>query len=54
MSIACDKNSDSLWNWQIYSKIFIIGQSPGEAEDKQGKPFVGRVSWHLNAAMKEA
>ena len=35
-------------------KIFIIGQSPGETEDKEGKPFVGRVSWHLNAAMKKA
>ena len=35
-------------------KILVIGQSPGETEDKEGKPFVGRVSWHLNAAMKKA
>ena len=35
-------------------KILIIGQSPGETEDKEGKPFVGKVSWHLNAAMKKA
>lgn len=33
-------------------KIMIIGQSPGETEDKQGKPFVGKVSWHLNQALK--
>jgi len=38
----------------INPKIFVVGQSPGEAEDKQGKPFVGKVSWHLNAVMGKA
>jgi DNA polymerase len=27
----------------IPSRIFFIGEAPGSAEDKQGKPFVGRA-----------
>jgi len=38
----------------VNPKIFIVGQSPGEIEDREGKPFVGKDSWHLNAAMEKA
>lgn len=34
-------------------KIFIIGQAPGETEDEKGVPFVGKVSWHLNAVLEK-
>jgi len=33
-------------------KIFVVGQSPGEQEDLQGKPFVGPVAAHLNGVMR--
>lgn len=35
-------------------KILVIGQSPSEIEDREGKPFIGNVNWHLNAAMEKA
>lgn len=37
---------------KVNPKIFIVGQSPGETEDKEGTPFVGKVSWHLNQVLK--
>ncbi|GAF96815.1 unnamed protein product, partial [marine sediment metagenome] len=33
-------------------EIFVVGQGPGEVEDREGKPFVGPVSWHLDQVMK--
>ena len=36
----------------IDPKIMVIGQSPGEAEDREGKPFIDETSWHLNQALK--
>lgn len=34
--------------------IMIVGEAPGEDEDKQGKPFVGRSGKLLNAMLQEA
>jgi uracil-DNA glycosylase family 4 len=33
-------------------KIMIIGQAPEKIEDKKGKPFISKVSWHLDQALK--
>ncbi len=37
-----------------YSEVVFVGEAPGEEEDKQGKPFVGRAGKLLNEALKEA
>ncbi len=34
------------------SSIMIIGEAPGEAEDEQGKPFVGQSGQLLNSMLK--
>jgi len=34
------------------SKIMIIGEAPGQDEEKQGKPFVGRAGRLLNATLE--
>jgi DNA polymerase len=34
--------------------IMIVGEAPGEDEDKQGKPFVGRSGRLLDSMLKEA
>lgn len=33
------------------SELMLIGEAPGEEEDKQGKPFVGRSGQLLNKAL---
>ncbi len=35
------------------AKIMLIGQNPGEEEDKQGKPFVGKSGKYLNKILNE-
>ena len=30
------------------AKVMLVGQNPGEVEDKTGKPFVGRAGKFLN------
>jgi|BEDMetMinimDraft_2_1075160.scaffolds.fasta_scaffold15281_2 uracil-DNA glycosylase family 4 len=35
------------------SKIMFIGEAPGEEEDKQGRPFVGKAGQVLNEILKE-
>jgi len=32
----------------VYAKIMVIGEAPGEDEDQQGEPFVGRAGQLLN------
>src|SRR5215210_9168036 len=34
--------------------LMIVGEAPGEDEDKQGKPFVGRSGKLLNGVLSEA
>lgn len=36
------------------SRVMIIGEAPGETEDREGKPFVGRAGKLLNEALEEA
>ncbi|NPA32190.1 MAG: uracil-DNA glycosylase [Aquificae bacterium] len=36
-----------------YSPIVFVGEAPGEEEDKQGKPFVGRAGQLLNKLIEE-
>ena len=36
------------------SKVMIIGEAPGETEDREGKPFVGRAGKLLNEALEKA
>ncbi|MGH7197336.1 MAG: uracil-DNA glycosylase, partial [Candidatus Omnitrophota bacterium] len=36
------------------AKVVIIGEAPGENEDREGKAFVGRAGRLLDAMMKEA
>ncbi|RTZ67443.1 MAG: uracil-DNA glycosylase [Aquificaceae bacterium] len=34
-------------------KVMFVGEAPGEEEDKQGKPFVGRAGQYLNKVLEE-
>jgi DNA polymerase len=36
-----------------YSKVMFVGEAPGEDEDKQGKPFVGRAGQYLNRVLEK-
>jgi len=36
-----------------YSPIVFVGEAPGEEEDRQGKPFVGRAGQYLNRKIEE-
>lgn len=38
----------------IDARLFMIGEAPGEEEDKAGRPFVGRAGMFLNKALAEA
>ena len=35
------------------SKVMFVGEAPGEEEDKQGKPFVGRAGQYLNKVLEK-
>ncbi|GAB4458192.1 MAG: uracil-DNA glycosylase [Armatimonadaceae bacterium] len=35
------------------SPLVIVGEGPGENEDKQGEPFVGRAGWLLDECLQE-
>jgi len=35
------------------SKVVFVGEAPGEEEDKQGKPFVGRAGQYLNRVLEK-
>ncbi len=35
------------------SKVVFVGEAPGEEEDKQGRPFVGRAGKYLNKKIEE-
>lgn len=36
-----------------YAKLFFIGEAPGQDEDREGLPFVGRAGQKLNQVLKE-
>ncbi len=36
-----------------YSPVAFVGEAPGEEEDVQGKPFVGRAGKYLNRKLEE-
>jgi len=38
----------------IDARLFMIGEAPGEEEDKTGRPFVGRAGMFLNSVLSEA
>lgn len=38
----------------ISPKIFVVGEAPGENEDKTGMPFVGKSGKRLEACLSEA
>jgi uracil-DNA glycosylase len=42
------------WRGSESAAIFVIGEAPGEEEDKQGLPFVGRSGQLLDRALIEA
>lgn len=37
-----------------HARLMIIGEGPGETEDKEGRPFVGRAGELLSEALKRA
>lgn len=39
---------------KIKSKLMLIGEQPGDQEDKQGRPFVGPAGRLLDKALEEA
>ncbi|WP_461831814.1 uracil-DNA glycosylase family protein [Aquifex sp.] len=36
-----------------YSRVMFVGEAPGEEEDRQGKPFVGRAGQLLNKLIRD-
>jgi DNA polymerase len=38
----------------LRSRVILVGEQPGDAEDKEGKPFVGPAGRMLNRALDEA
>ncbi|RLJ70511.1 DNA polymerase [Hydrogenivirga caldilitoris] len=36
-----------------YSPVVFVGEAPGEDEDRQGRPFVGRAGKYLNTKIEE-
>lgn len=36
-----------------YSSVVFVGEAPGEEEDRQGRPFVGRAGRYLTEKIKE-
>ena len=36
-----------------YSPVVFVGEAPGEEEDRQGKPFVGRAGRYLNEQLEK-
>ncbi len=36
-----------------HSGVVFVGEAPGEEEDKQGKPFVGRAGQYLNKVLEK-
>jgi DNA polymerase len=37
----------------LHAKVMLVGQNPGEEEDKTGRPFVGRAGKFLNAVLNK-
>jgi len=37
----------------LQSRVALVGEAPGEAEDKAGRPFIGRAGKILDAIMEE-
>ncbi|HLE75648.1 MAG TPA: uracil-DNA glycosylase [Candidatus Bathyarchaeia archaeon] len=35
----------------FHAKVMLVGQNPGEEEDRTGRPFVGRAGKFLNAVL---
>jgi DNA polymerase len=35
----------------LHAKVMLVGQNPGEEEDKTGRPFVGRAGKFLSAVL---
>lgn len=42
------------WSGDIHPDILIIGEAPGETEDKEGEPFIGSAGNMLRAKLKES
>lgn len=49
------KSSDNIviGSGNTKAKIMLVGQNPGEEEDKTGKPFVGKSGKYLNKVLKK-
>lgn len=43
-----------LWDGNTLPKMMLVGEAPGEDEDLQGVPFVGRAGKLLSKALEEA
>jgi uracil-DNA glycosylase family 4 len=37
----------------FHAKVMLVGQNPGEEEDKTGRPFIGRAGKFLNAVLNK-
>lgn len=49
-----EKNHKVFGAGNLNAKLFFIGEAPGEQEDIEKKPFVGRAGKLLNQAMEKA
>jgi DNA polymerase len=41
-TLACQRTNVVFWKGNCHAKLALIGEAPGQTEDKEGKPFVGR------------
>ncbi|HID09943.1 MAG TPA: uracil-DNA glycosylase [Candidatus Latescibacteria bacterium] len=52
--LACTRRHVVFGEGNPYAEVVLVGEGPGEWEDRTGRPFVGRAGKLLDAALKEA
>jgi uracil-DNA glycosylase family protein len=51
----CARSTGPVWGeGDPHSRIMLVGEQPGDEEDRQGRPFVGPAGQVLDAALREA
>ena len=52
-SLCQSRNQIVFYDGNPYSPVVFVGEAPGEEEDKQGKPFVGRAGQLLTRILQK-
>jgi uracil-DNA glycosylase family 4 len=53
-ALAAQRNRVVGWRGNPHAQLFIVGEAPGETEDRVGRPFVGMAGHILDAALVQA